>query len=186
EDDEPPPEGGTAVASSSTIEGYIELGGGYYLKAKEDVAALLGMVEMQDTEGIDLEERIITLDSALSNINSALETYDLLIGTAESTPYNGEVIGKLNQFDYYNFMVANGLNSAAFGKVEDYLKAGDITRSYKHSRAMLNGLRNSLNDLKDTMGASGELDLAALLELNESFSEFSLFGSYITRVFYAI
>ncbi|MCP5045543.1 MAG: hypothetical protein GY940_00105, partial [bacterium] len=126
EDDDPPDEG-TAVASSNTIEDYIEQGAGYYLKAKEDVDALLSMVELQDTQGVDSDEMKQVVDSALTNMERAMSTYNALINKAESTPYNDEVVSTLNGFDYNGFMTEHGLNSVVLGEVEDYLKNGDIT-----------------------------------------------------------
>ncbi|MCP5051245.1 MAG: hypothetical protein GY940_29035, partial [bacterium] len=172
-----PPDGGTAVASSASIEDYIEQGVGYYLKAKEDVDALLSMVELQDTQGVDLEEMKQVVDSALTNMDNAMSTYNSLINKAESTPYNDEVISTLNGFDFNGFMMANNLNGVVLGKVEDYLKNGDITGVFERKIPIFTGMVSSLNAMRAGLDNDIIPGVSGLWELNETFSGMSLFGS---------
>ncbi|MDQ1351393.1 MAG: hypothetical protein QG657_1695, partial [Acidobacteriota bacterium] len=104
-----PPKTGIAVGGNS-IETYIEMGGGYFLKSHSDILIFLNKVEMSGINGCDYNEWQGILKSALDNMRNAKKIYELLIKTAEATPYNQEVISRLAKFDYASFAQANNLN----------------------------------------------------------------------------
>ncbi|MCP5053413.1 MAG: hypothetical protein GY940_39980 [bacterium] len=185
-DEGDPPAASTTRSNSYSIEGYIELGAGYYLQAKEDAGALLRMVELQTAEGLDIEELKQAADSALSNMNSALEAYEALVHKAESTAYNNGVIQTLNAFDYHGFAVSNGLDQTIFSDVGDYLGRGDITGTFKRMRSGCEEIRTLLNTVKNEVSTGVIPGVTVFWNINETFSHLSLFGSYVTRVFYDI
>ncbi|MCP5103403.1 MAG: hypothetical protein GY950_08490 [bacterium] len=178
-----PPGGTSSYASSNGIEYYIEEGIGYYLGAREKTDALLRMVESQSTQGVDFNELKTAVDGALDNINSAAATFGGLIQKAESTPYNSSVISLLKEFDYDAFGLENGLNGIIFSEVEEFLKSGDITGVFKRKHSDFLKIAALLNPAKNEIYDNRIPGVSGLWELNEVFSESSLFGSYVARVF---
>ncbi len=181
-----PPSGTSAYLSSLTIESYIEAGAGYFLKAKEETDALLKMVELQNAEGVNLVEMRNTVESALISMHLAQESYNALVAKAESTPYNNTVIDTLNQFNYIGFGQDNQLNGFVLSQVEGYLKNGDITGIFKRKIPIFTGIVSSLETAKADLEKNVVPDVSGLWKLNETFSEMSLFGSYVARVFHEI
>jgi hypothetical protein len=181
------PDGGTAsYLASMSIESYIETGAGYFLKSKEDTGALLRMVELQNVEGVNLEEMKNATQSALNNIQASLDTYNALVGKAETTPYNSVVIEKLNQFNYEGFAQDNQINGFVWTQVEGYLKNGDITGIFKRKKPVFEDMIAAFETVKSDLENNVIPDISGLWEINETFSEMSLFGSYVARVFHEI
>lgn len=169
-----------------TIETYIIEGGGYYLSANSDIQTILKMIEVQDIQSIDFIDLNNVLDNSISKMENAIETYENLIKKAESTPYNEYVLSLLEDFDYTNFMIENGLNSVVFKEVEGYLKEGDITGVFKNTHKGLKDILEMLNLIKVEISKNNIPELSIFWRLNETLSESSLFGSYVARVFSAI
>ena len=71
-------------------------------------------------------------------------------------------------------------------KVESYLKKGDITGIYKETYSTFLYILRLLNVLKEEISPDKPPELSMMWELNDVCSESSLFGSYVSRVFYAI
>jgi hypothetical protein len=165
------------------IENYIVEGAGHFLRTKKDIQELLEIVELQDVQGVNFENMNRVVDNALLNINHAIETYDNLIETAESTPYNETVLSKLRYFNYFGYMIENGLNWIVFNKVEAYLRNGNITGVFKHSRSMFLEVRQLLNNIKEELSMQRLPEISVFWKLNETCDEISLFGSYVARVF---
>jgi len=171
---------------AGTIEVYIIDGADYYFSAHSDIISMLKMYELQDRNGIDYEMFNRALDSAVANMENAAATYENLIRTVEVTPYNEEVIDRLLSFDYYTFMKENGLNRVIGEKVESYLKKGDITGIYKETYSTFLYILKLLNVLKEEISPGKPPELSIMWELNDVCSKSSLFGSYVSRVFYAV
>ncbi|NIM12759.1 MAG: hypothetical protein GTO45_11695 [Candidatus Aminicenantes bacterium] len=172
--------------NNMTIENYIVEGAGHFLRAKKDIQKLLEIVELQDIQGIGFDNMNRVVDNALVNINHAIETYDSLIETAEATPYNESVLNKLRYFDYFGYMMENVLNWIVFNKVEAYLRNGNITGVFKHSRSMFLEVRQLLNNIKEEVSMQRLPEISVFRKLNETCDEISLFGSYVARVFYTL
>jgi hypothetical protein len=172
--------------ASTSIEGFIEIGGGYYLETREHIDNLSAMLESGAEQSNAAAGKSDIVNYALASIDNAVDSYDRLIEKAENTPYNLAVNDKLKEFPYETFMTANGLNDVTFGKVESYLKDGNITGSYKYSRSLLLEIKNKIISLKDKLVQTGDINSFDLLELNETLSELSIFGNYIARVFYTL
>jgi hypothetical protein len=180
-----PPRTGINVGENS-IETYIEIGGGYFLKSHSDMLLLLHKVEMSNIDGSDYNEWQSIIKSALDNMRKAKETYGLLIKTAEATPYNQEVIAVLAKFDYVSFAQANDLNEVIFKKVEQHLAAGDITGYYKSAYAALCGIEKLLVLVQDEVSLNKMPGLPLLWKLNGLYADKLIAGQYVAMVFNAI
>jgi len=177
---------GCLMSKANIIEAYIVEGAGFYLSADTDIQALLEIIEMQDSRGLDFNQLARLVDSAAAHMKNAVETYRKLIEIAGGTPYNVDVQAALKNFDYNGFMLANGLNAATFGNVEKYLGNGDITGTLKKAYSDFKAISGLLNSIKTEVSTSKLPGLEIFWRLNETCAETSLFGSYVTRVFYAL
>jgi len=179
--------GGEGIfGDSSTIEGYIVKGAGYFLKADSDIQILLSMMELQDLNGIDYREMQTVVNSALENMNNAKQTYEALIQKAEITPYNQSVIDILKNFDYEAFMKSNGLNAPIFEKVRGFLQDGDITGSFKYTYSRYLEIIVLLDVIRQSIYRYRLPELSIFWRLNENTAYISFFGSYVARVFAGI
>jgi len=158
-----PPKGVVALGNNS-IETYIERGGGYFLKSHSDILLFLNKVEMANINGSDYNEWRYILKSALDNMRNAKKTYELLIKTAEATPYNQEVIARLAKFDYVSFAQANDLNEVIFKEVEQRLGDGDITGCYKSAYAGMCVIEKLLVLVQDEVSLNKMPGAAAFVE----------------------
>jgi hypothetical protein len=177
-----PPKAPVSVGDNS-IETYIEMGGGYFLKSHSDIQLFLNKVEMSNINGSDYNEWQGILKSALGNMRNAKETYDLLIKTAEATPYNQEVITRLEKFDYASFAQANDLNGIIFKEVEQRLGAGDITGFYKSAYTGMCAIEKLLISVQDEVSINKMPGLRVLWKLNGLYAETMMAGQYVAMVF---
>ncbi|MCP5051104.1 MAG: hypothetical protein GY940_28325, partial [bacterium] len=183
EEGESPPDGAAVVSGSRTIDGYILQGNRFYLGASRDVNILLGMVELQDFNGISLDELKTVTDRALNNMNRALGTYSQLVKKAEATPYNNAVNHQLKNLDYERFRMEKKMNRPVFRKLEEYLSKGDITGVFKRTLSVYIEIEALLFRVKAELEGNNLPALRDLWKLNESFAESSMFGSYVDRIF---
>jgi len=177
--------GGTAslAAANTSIETYIIYGAGYYLQGQSSIQALLNLVEMQDVKNMDTYTIRKKVDSTLYYIGNADFIYEMLVWTAEATPYNKEVISRLKSFDYEGYRIQNRLNSEIFKKLSGYLAMGDITGTFKYTLSKVKAMEALLNDILTELTVNGKSRLDLYWQLNELCAETSLFGSYAARVF---
>ncbi|MCP5047547.1 MAG: hypothetical protein GY940_10270 [bacterium] len=186
--DEGDPPGGTADRSSSgpvSIEDYIIRGIGYYLEAKANADGLLEMAEAAQSgvNGTAMDDMKQAAANAAANMDEALDTFNGLIQKAEATPYNSEFTGRLEDFDYDTFGTENGLNRDVLENLEGYLANGDIVGVFKRYRTGFVNIAAGLNGVKSEIDNGNVPALTGLWQLNETFSDLSLFGSYAARVF---
>ena len=170
----------------NTIDNFIIIGAGYYLKGNSHIQKFLNLVETHDLKYIDYNEVNQLVNIALENISLARETYYSLIKLAEMTPYKQEIILKLKGFDYESFMVNMELNVVVFNKLRGYLERGDITGTFKHTYSSQGVIEDLLKEIKNGIEFNRIPELSLLWKLNESCAESSLFGSYAARIFHAI
>ncbi len=177
-------EGGEGIAATGTdIDYYITEGAGYYLAANTAVQELLQIVELQDTRGIDTARLDTLLDTAAVNMKNAVAMYERLIAAASVTPYNPTVQTALKNFDYRGFARENNLNAVVFGQVKKFLEKGDITGTLKTTHSRFTRVLAILDSLTGETPTDRLPGVPVLRQLNETFSETSLFGSYTARVF---
>ena len=179
--------GGSSICSQNNeIEYFIMLGAGHYLDAKSDIQQLLKAVEWQDLQGVNYFEMKLVVEKALFHMKNAKYIYDILIRTAEITPYNDAVQALLKDFDYDAYMLANGLNKSLFDVVRQYLQAGDITGIFKRTYTNYTKIIQLLEAVKKDFYSNQMPGLSIFWQLNETLDSNSTFGSYVARVFAAI
>jgi hypothetical protein len=174
------------IQCNISMEILVTEGAGYFFQVHAKVQTLLNMVELQDIKSIDYIKLNQLVNSALINIINARLSFEELIKVAESTPYNLEVIEKLNCFDYENFLNEYRLNPSIFGIVRDYLVKGDITGIYKYTYGNFKEIEQLLLNIQSSILENRLPELEIFWRLNERCAESSLFGSYIARVFKSI
>jgi len=178
--------GKSAIVISSPIEGYVIQGAGYFLNTGSAVYQLLTMVELQDSQGLDINALEKVADNAIVNIEKAAETYELLIKAAEATPYNDEVQAKLKSFDYEAFAKEYGLTGTEFFEAAMFLRRGDITGLYKRTHTRLKEIAGLLHSIIYDISNRQMPLIDSFRRLNNAFAETSLLGSYTAQVFSAI
>ncbi len=177
------PEGSAAGNPELSIEDYVERGAGYFLMAKKEVDTMLRMVELQNIEGLSIAELKAVVERALNHMNHSMNAYTILISRIENTPYDKGMISRLKSLDYKGFMVQNRLNPDIFKKVEGFLKNGDINGIFKRKTPIFLTVINLLKEAKADLGKNNIPKLPVLWSLNETFSQSSMFGSYVARIF---
>jgi len=170
-------------SSSKSIEAYVTEGAYYYLGANADIQRLLQMIEFQDTRGIDYPAMQKIVTSAVDNMLKAEKTYEKLIQKAESTPYKQDVILKLRDFDYEEFIQEHGLNRVVFAVVREKLQSGDITGILKHTYNDFLKITDLLQEINRSVSNNQLPGLSLSWELNETLANSSLIGSYTARIF---
>jgi hypothetical protein len=172
--------------SNISIEMLIIEGSGYFLKSKADIQSFLNSIEWQDTREINYIALNQVIKNALTNIIQARSAFEELIGVAEATPYNLEVIERLKYFDYDYFMKEYNLNPYVFNIVKEYLMNGDITGTFKYSNDKLKEIEQAILKIQEEISANQLPEVSICWRLNELCAETTLFGSYIARIFKTI
>jgi hypothetical protein len=174
------------IQSNISMESLLIEGAGYFLQTQSNIQTLLKMVEWQDIKFINYYAFNQLVKSSLNNIINARLSFEELIKVAEVTPYNLEVIGQLNRFDYDNFLKDNNLNPFIFDMVRDYLEKGDITGTFKYLSERLKEIEHLLLIIQEFTAENNLPGLSICWSLNERCAETTLFGSYIARIFNSI
>jgi hypothetical protein len=176
--------GGSSICSQNNeIEYFIMLGAGHYLDAKTDIQQLLKAVEWQDIRGVNYFEMQYVVESSLFHMKNAKYIYEILISTAEVTPYNEAVLVLLKDFDYDDYMLENGLNKGMFDIVRHHLQAGDITGIFKRTYTDYSNIILLLEAVKKNLYNDKMPGLSIFWQLNETLDNTSTIGSYVARVF---
>ena len=172
---------------STSINSYIINGAEYYLKGYSDFLVVLNRVEKAPApDALDFNEVQKLLDSTISTMEKAKETYEALKQNAGNTPYNPVVIDKLLSFDYSGFCRESGLNKDAFSIVTQYLGKGDARGVFNKILTDTTAILNSLNTIKSSIDMNRFPLLSNLWRLNQRFAETLLFGQYCAEVMFAI
>ena len=111
---------------------------------------------------------------------------NLLIGTAEVTPYNEAVLSLLRDFDYDRFKLDNNLNSDVFGIARSYLQSGNITGIFKYNADNYARIISLLKSIKKEVYLYKMPELSLFWQLNETLAQHSNLGSYVARLFAAV
>jgi len=174
------------IQSQVSMEILVIEGAGYFLQTHAKIQTILNMLELQDIKAIDYIKLNRLVKSSLNAIMNARITFEELIKIAEATPYNLEVIGQLNRFDYESFLREYNLNPFIFGIVRDYLVKGDITGTFRHAYSNFNDIEQLILNIQSSIAENRMPELKDCWRLNELCAEETLFGSYIARIFKAI
>jgi hypothetical protein len=178
--------GGKTAARNGSIEMYVMKGGASFLAANSDYQTFLAMVELQDLQGLDFAALNTRLNSAVTNMTNAVDTYAALVRDAEALPYDEEFNARLKTFDYETFMLEKGLNGTVFGGVAAFLETGDITGLLKNTYNGFINIAKMLETIKFDISRDRLPELSLIRRVNEAFGELSLWGSYAAGVFSAV
>lgn len=165
------------------IESMVIQGAGYYLDSITAYQDLLNKIENKDILGTDYDGWLTSAAKTKELIDHAIETYNLLIQKAQSTPYNQDILNSLVKFDYDAFMNKNNLNPVIYLKIKELLVQGDVIGVLKINYSNFLEISNMLSLLQDSLNEENLTDFSILLGINEKYSEATLFGSYVARIF---
>jgi hypothetical protein len=171
------------IQCNISMEILVTEGAGYLFLTQSKVQTLLNQVEIRDLKEIDFEALNRLIIEALKNIGYTKLSFEALIEVAEVTPYNFDMIEKLNKFDYEIFMKEHGLNPFIFGTVREYLEKGDITGTYKYAYGNFKEIELLLLIIQAFTIENRLPELEIFWRLNELCARETLFGSYIARIF---
>ncbi len=186
EDPPPPPEGGQSYTASSenlSIRVLIINGATNFLKAYRDTGDFSQDYESTDLNGFNITSLLVKANAATESINTAKEYYSQLETKANNTPYNQDVIGKLETFNYRGFRIEKGLNKQIMNDVEDYLSSGDVRGVYSRFVNDSNKIIQTLEVIKTSLEAGALPEKETIWNLNQDIAVMHIFGQYITRVF---
>lgn len=171
-----------------TIRELIVEGGGYMLQSSSYINGLFNKIELSEISptGPDYKGLQETLNSAIYYMEKARATYFQLKNLAGVTPYNQEVIYSLNQFDYDSFREEKGLFPYVFSKVKDFLSIGDVTGVFNEFYLYTGQILDLMYTIKKDIDAGMFPNLSNVWCVNQTYSEFKLFGQYTAQVFYSI
>jgi hypothetical protein len=172
--------------SNISIEMLIIECSSYILKYQAYIQSFLNTIELQDTRVINYIDLNQLIKNALNHVLMARSNFEELIKAAESTPYNLDVINRLENFDYDSFMKEYNLNPYIIGTVKEYLVKGDITGTFKYTNVKLKEIALLIEKIQEEINAYRLPEISVCWKLNELCAETTLFGSYIARIFKTI
>jgi hypothetical protein len=170
-------------APSGQIDQYIVEGAGYFLDSYSYTLQFMRKVELSDNLGLNYPELSQILDSALVNMQQAMDTYKLLKETADITPYNPEVIEVLKNFNYDLYCETNGLNNEIFTGVKSYLVKGQVTEIYGKLLSDMEIMIDLLQKVTKNIDKNQFPPVKTVRQLNQVYSISLLFGQYVADVF---
>jgi hypothetical protein len=157
-----------------SVADFVKIAAYYFLDSKSNWISF--------TREFELEGKCnqYYLDEAVFSIERSHHTYQMLCYFIQNLSYNQEIIEKLKTFDYETFQETNVLNKEIFSRVKEFLKNGDIKGVFHE---FVNETYNIMTLLEQYEKAQ---NLEKIWEISHKFSEFELFGQYLTRVFFSI
>lgn len=171
---------------NSKIESLVIRGATYYLESNTVFQGLLNKIENMDTLGKNYNEWLKSVEKTKELIDKAIDTYSMLIEKAKEMPYNKNVMNSLASFDYDTYMIKNNLNPVVFSKIKEFMINGDIPGILNTSYSSFVEISRNLSVLRDELSQENKFDISIFLGINEKYSEASLFGSYVAKVFVAL
>jgi hypothetical protein len=178
--------GENSGGSAAAIGELIVKGGGFLFQSSADIDTFFNKIELAELSGPDYEALQASLNAAIDHMEKARATYLQLKTLAAVTPYNQEVIYKLINFDYDAFQQENGLFPSVFAGVKDFLSIGNVTGVFNEFHLYTGQILDLLYTLKKEVDAEIFPTLSTVWRVNQQYSEFKLFGQYMSQVFYSI
>jgi hypothetical protein len=170
----------------STINQYIIEGGGYYLKSESDFLLFLNKVEMAGLYGLNYDEALRIVNSAVDNLEKARATYYKLSILADATPYDLTVQSQLVSFDYSGFQEGKGFNPNVYKVVEVFLSKGDIRGVYHKLYNDVSGILGRLYRVKAGLEKKELAAISELWSIHQQYADSIFFGQYVAAVFFEI
>lgn len=174
--------GGGDGERSVSLESYVIQGAGYFLDAYSNAMAYSQKVELSG----NIKEIKALLDKAVESMTNANATYTTLKNLADNTPYNMEVISRLEAFNYEGLKEANAMLMEPFKRMEKYLSKGDIRSIYGETLRDTETLLEYLTMLKTEADGGKMPSIPVTWKLNQQFSRTLMFGQYVAQVFDAV
>ncbi|MDQ1353839.1 MAG: hypothetical protein QG657_4146 [Acidobacteriota bacterium] len=141
---------------------------------------------MAALNGLNYEEALRIVNSAVYNLERARATYFKLTILADITPYELTVQSQLVNFDYTDFQEGKGFNPNVYKVVEGFLGKGDIRGVY---HKLYNDVSWILGRLYRVKAGLEKNELAAISELwsiHQQYADSIFFGQYVVAVFFDI
>lgn len=155
----------------------------YFLKSYSDFLVLLSKIERAEMDDIDYTELAALFDSCVSRLENSRDAYAGLIGKAEITPYNKNVMKKLRGFDYAAFLENHSLNPSIFKEVSAYLRKADIRGLYSQILANVEEILVCCDEIRIEINETRFPKISGLWDLNSLFSRTLIFGQYTAMIF---
>ena len=172
------------TADSRTIGVYIVWGAGHILNAQSGVATYLNRVEMASLYGTNVYDQREILYRVIMDMERAKSIYEAINELAAVTPYKKSSIEKLQAFDYEAFCEKEGLNPYIFDRVKEYLCKGDVRGVFARVLKDAEVILDQLYYLKEILEVDKSPGIKTAWKLNQSFTDFIIFGQYAAQVFY--
>jgi anaerobic ribonucleoside-triphosphate reductase len=157
-----------------SVADFVKVAAYYFLDSKSNWVSLTREFELRG------ECDQYYLDKAICSIERSHHTYQMLFYCIKNLSYNQEVIEKLKTFDYETFQETNILNKEIFSRIKKFLKNGDIKGVFHEFVNETYAIMTLLEQYEEAK------NLEKIWEISHKFSEFELFGQYLTRVFFSI
>lgn len=179
----PNPCEGCKNSSTFSLGQLIIDGAGFFIQSNSEYQLFLKEVELSGMYGINQEAMNEALDSAITYMELANETYHLLVNTANSLEYNQNVLSALSNFNYYEYLYVNRLNPAIFKQVSQLLKAGDVRGCYQRFYADTYDILVRLKIIKSSVDNASIPEIPDCWRVNQLYQETQLFGQYMAEIF---
>jgi hypothetical protein len=114
------------------------------------------------------------IETAKAKIFMAKNIYQDLFNTVKEMEYNEAIINAIKVFDYDKFAIEKGLNISIFDKMKGYFRQGNVKGAFEYLALKSDGIYQML------INFSG--DKSELWRIYQEYSEFQLFGQYMTEV----
>ena len=180
-----PPENSnqSSIQSLSPSLGQLSIeAAGFFLQSNSDYQAFLKKIELAEIYGLNDDELIELITSAIENMEMAQSIYYRVWQLSKSLERNPVVLKKLAKFDFGLFLEDKRLIPAIFNEVEKYLKKGNMPGAFEkiyNDTGDILELMISLKSLKE----SNSIDIPLCWKVNQRLLESALFGQYISQVF---
>jgi hypothetical protein len=173
----------SSIQSLSPSLGQLSIeAAGFFLQSNSDYQAFLKKIELAEIYGLNDDELIELITSAIENMEMAQSIYYQVWQLSKSLERNPVVLKKLAKFDYRIFLEDKRLIPSIFNEVEKYLKKGNMPGAFEKIYNDTGDILELMISLKSIKEANS-IDIPLCWEVNQRLLESALFGQYISQVF---
>ncbi|MCX6584920.1 MAG: 6-bladed beta-propeller, partial [Candidatus Aminicenantes bacterium] len=152
------------------------------MKSDSDFLLFLNKVEMAELNGLNYEDALRIVNSAVDNLENARATYLKLTNLADVTPYDLAVQAQLINFDYKGFQEGKGFNPLVFKAVEDFLSKGDIRGVYHKLYNDVSEISGRLYKVKAGLEKNELAAISDLWDIHQHYADSIFFGQYVAAM----
>lgn len=167
----------------TTMRQLIIEAAGHFLKSHSAMLQFLERIELTPLEGADYETLPDIINTAVRHMERANTLYSELINLAKNTPYNPDVIEKLANFNYNEYLEQNKLHPEVLKHAASFLSSGDITGVYLRLKSDMISILEKLYKIKLDTDHGSFPALDTLWRVNREYACSLLFGQCIAQVF---